>query len=738
MIKTIISGGQTGADMGGLLAAELVGIPRGGYCPGDFSDENGFNDEFIPRFGLVPKGSIKERTVYNVAESDATVIFAKNFDSPGTKMTIGICQKMDKPYYIVKSMKGLHAFLKSVHGTLNVAGNRESVYNGIQDRVRDFLSVSLMPDNGVFVFGSNSEGVHGAGAAKVAKEYFGAIQGVSSGLMGKSYAIVTKKDYRHNKSSTLEEIGESVDKFYDFAKNNKNMAFYVTELGCHLAGYHYTEIASLFKRFYEEELYNVVLPMRFRPNYFVDKMMMNSSIAGKYSTLDKVESKLIREYFEKEMEEKIGVSKDDHIEVLLPDGVKLCKNIERIVIGDHGPYIEISPSDLLVKTECFKGREYKHEEKYKNNIKYFDENPVGYNNVLLYNQVRGVTYADYKPGMYYVSPYDVVVKKIEKTICLINSDDDNGIIKKNTKKESNAEIDNKKAGDFVHLHVHSSNSLLDGLCEFPELFSKMKEIGQDTIAITDHGYLYGNYKFQKEADKNGITPIHGVEAYFVNDALDKKQRNNYHLVLLVMNEIGWKNLCHMMTAANRERFYYKPRIDEELLLKYNDGLICTSACYKSPISYHLTEEGYDPKRAEKNARFLQSVFGDRFYNEVMHIGIDKYDSICPRILELADKLNIRTVVTNDCHYVNREDASLQKTLVNINTDGGLDIESDQLYLKSRKEMIVDYVTKEMCDNTIEIANRCKFRLDFSGYKFPKFDIKKQDDYYLFLKEIGMS
>ena len=122
----------------------------------------------------------------------------------------------------------------------------------------------------------------------------------------------------------------------------------------------------------------------------------------------------------------------------------------------------------------------------------------------------------------------------------------------------------------------------------------------------------------------------------------------------------------------------------------------------------------------------------------MHIGIDKYDSICPRILELADKLNIRTVVTNDCHYVNREDASLQKTLVNINTDGGLDIESDQLYLKSRKEMIVDYVTKEMCDNTIEIANRCKFRLDFSGYKFPKFDIKKQDDYYLFLKEIGMS
>ena len=122
MINKIVSGGQTGADMGGLLAAELIGIPRGGYCPNNFSDENGFNDEFVPRFGLTPKGSLKERTVYNVAESDGTVIFSKNLESTGTKTTIGICEKLKRPYYIVKSLRGLRCFLSGFHGVLNVAG----------------------------------------------------------------------------------------------------------------------------------------------------------------------------------------------------------------------------------------------------------------------------------------------------------------------------------------------------------------------------------------------------------------------------------------------------------------------------------------------------------------------------------------------------------------------------------------------------------------------------------------
>lgn len=383
-----------------------------------------------------------------------------------------------------------------------------------------------MPENGIFVFGSNSEGVHGSGAAKVAKDYFGAVQGVSEGIMGRSYAIVTKKDFRHKKSSTLDEIKDGIDRFYDYAKSHRNLVFCVTELGCHLAGYHYTEIASLFKRFYEDELYNVILPVRFNPYYFVDKMMMNSSIAGQYGTLDDVESKLIREYFKNEYLNKFGFNVNEEIDAYIDDNKKLCSKVERVVVGDHGPYIEFKPENILVKTECVAGKEYKHDDKYSKTVKYFDENPVGFSNVLLYNQQRTVTYADYKAGMYYVSPYDLYsVKKIEKVKELYIDKQEKRLEEVATSisvKEDKCEKMEVAKGNFVHLHVHSSNSLLDGLCEFNELFSRMKEIGQTSIALTDHGYLYGNYKFQKEADKVGIKPIHGVEAYFANDALKKK------------------------------------------------------------------------------------------------------------------------------------------------------------------------------------------------------------------------
>ena len=191
----------------------------------------------------------------------------------------------------------------------------------------------------------------------------------------------------------------------------------------------------------------------------------------------------------------------------------------------------------------------------------------------------------------------------------------------------------------------------------------------------------------------------------------------------------------MMTLANRDRFYYKPRIDEELLGKYNEGLICTSACYKSPVSYHLTEDGYDPDRARNNALFLKNVFGDRFYNEVMHIGFPEYDDICNRILDLADDLKIKTTVSNDVHYIKKEDSVLQQLLMNIQTEGMLQSESNELYLKSRKEIITAYVTEEMADTTLEIADRCNFKLKFEGFKFPKFDITKQDDFKEFEREM---
>ena len=610
MVTKIISGGQTGADMGGLLAGELLHIPIGGTCPDFYVDENGFNPDFIPRFELKSGGNYRQRTEQNIIDSDLTLVFAKNIESAGSKLTIELCKKHGKPFHVVRTLLSLKSFIRNFNhwsnGILNIAGNRESVSPGICAKTRDFLISALMPENGYFVFGSNSNGIHGKGAAKTAKIFFGAKDGIARGLCGKSYAIVTKP-----RSSSLEEIKTEIDSFYSFAKANKEKLFFVTEIGCGLAGYHYTEIASLFDIFYRESLPNVFLPKRFTPNYFVSKMELNSSIAGETETLDEIEIELFKKYSE---------------------SVKI--------------------KEVSVKTE----------------------------------------------------------EKEEK-------------IKPDT-----------KAGDFVHLHVHSVNSILDGMCEFPDLFTRMKEIGQDCIALTDHGYLYGNYKFQKAAEEYEIKPIHGVEAYFVNNALTKDHLKSYHLVLLCMNEIGWKNLCYMMTMANRDRFYNRPRIDESLLREYNEGLICLSACYKSPVTFHLMEEGYDPDRARANALFFKETFGDRFYNEAMHIGWEDYDKYYPRVLELADDLKIKTVCTNDVHFVKRSDAKYQEMLTLINTKGKMTSSgSDEFYLKTRDEMIVDYITPEMCDRTLEIADRCNFNLNFSGYLFPEFKPETKKDYKEFLE-----
>lgn len=615
MVTKIISGGQTGADMGGLLAGELLHIPIGGTCPDFYVDENGFNPDFIPRFKLKSGGNYRQRTEQNIIDSDLTLVFAKNIESAGSKLTIELCKKHGKPFHVVRTLLSLKSFIRNFNhwsnGILNIAGNRESVSPGICAKTRDFLISVLMPENGYFVFGSNSNGIHGKGAAKTAKIFFGAKDGIARGLCGKSYAIVTKADFTKPRSSSLEEIKTEIDSFYSFAKANKEKLFFVTEIGCGLAGYHYTEIASLFDIFYRESLPNVFLPKRFTPNYFVSKMELNSSIAGETETLDEIEIELFKKYSE---------------------SVKI--------------------KEVSVKTE---------------------------------------------------------------------------------EKEEKIEPDTK-SGDFVHLHVHSVNSILDGMCEFPDLFTRMKEIGQDCIALTDHGYLYGNYKFQKAAEEYEIKPIHGVEAYFVNNALTKDHLKSYHLVLLCMNEIGWKNLCYMMTMANRDRFYNRPRIDESLLREYNEGLICLSACYKSPVTFHLMEEGYDPDRARANALFFKETFGDRFYNEAMHIGWEDYDKYYPRVLELADDLKIKTVCTNDVHFVKRSDAKYQEMLTLINTKGKMTSSgSDEFYLKTRDEMIVDYITPEMCDRTLEIADRCNFNLNFSGYLFPEFKPETKKDYKEFLE-----
>jgi len=190
--------------------------------------------------------------------------------------------------------------------------------------------------------------------------------------------------------------------------------------------------------------------------------------------------------------------------------------------------------------------------------------------------------------------------------------------------------------DFVHLHVHSQYSLLDGVPHPTEIVERIYEMGQPAVALTDHGYMHGLYKFQQACDDYGIKPIHGFEAYLVDDMTIRERVLTYHLVLLAMNETGWKNLIALNTLAGRDGFYYRPRMDFALLSKYTEGVIALSACYKSPVSYHFSVEGRNPDMARDNMRKLKSLFGDRFYNEVQQTGWDEYDNLVPEIIQLGE------------------------------------------------------------------------------------------------------
>ncbi|MCK9279239.1 MAG: PHP domain-containing protein [Melioribacteraceae bacterium] len=595
IIDKIISGGQSGGDRGGLEAGELLGLDVGGFAPSEFKTENGQCIELRDRFNLVEiDGDYKERTLKNVIESDGTAIFATNEKSVGTRYTINVCEKYNKPYILVKSKNQfLEWLINNNIKVLNVAGNRESISPGIQNRTRNFLVASLAQNNDIFVFGSNAGGKHGKGAALFARQFFGAKWNNPRGIQGRSYAIVTKKDWAVERSSTLEEIKSEIIDFLKYAVSHPENRFLVCEIGCKLAGYSTQEIGNLFSGEFVPS--NVYLPRS-----FIFKL------------------KNIKEIYPKKEE----VRKDAVIEVKKQEK----KTEEKIII----------PSD-----------------------------------------------------------------------------------------------------SFVHLHVHSSHSLLDGVADVDKLAKKAKEMGFKALALTDHGNMFGLYKFQKECIKNGIKPIHGIEAYYVDDATDKEQRSNYHIIILVMNDTGWKNVCQIVTNANREGFYYKPRTDRKNLQKYGEGLIILSGCYKSPVSFHFSQEGYDPKKAEENIKFFVDNFGDRFYNEVMCIDFPDYDKIVPEFISLANKYNVKSVVTNDCHYLNDGDHKLQNILLKIATGGKMEgFETAGLFMKTREQMIRNYITPEMADMTVEIANRIEFKLNFEGYKFPAFDISKEKDYNDFIKDVN--
>ncbi len=296
---------------------------------------------------------------------------------------------------------------------------------------------------------------------------------------------------------------------------------------------------------------------------------------------------------------------------------------------------------------------------------------------------------------------------------------------------------------FVHLHVHTEYSLLDGACRIGKLCSAAKELGQTALAITDHGNMYGAIDFWRECKKQGIKPIIGCEVYVApRSRFDKDSaydREYYHMVLLCKNEEGYKNLIKIVSCGFTEGFYVKPRIDDELLKKHSGGLVCLSACLAGEIPRKLLAGKYD--EAKEKALYYSNLFGkDNFYLELQNHGIEEQIKVIDGILQINKETNIPLVFTNDCHYVNRSDARTHSILLciqtnhTINDDDKMEFGTEEFYLKSEDEMrslLAD--VPSAFDNTAKIAKMCNLEFEFGKRKLPFFDVPNGEDHYEYFR-----
>ena len=291
---------------------------------------------------------------------------------------------------------------------------------------------------------------------------------------------------------------------------------------------------------------------------------------------------------------------------------------------------------------------------------------------------------------------------------------------------------------FTHLHIHSEYSLLDGMCRIPRLVARTKELGMDSLALTDHGVMYGAIEFYRLAKEAGIRPIIGCEVYVSQNGHSERisgERSNYHLVLLAKNQTGYRNLIQLVTRAHLEGFYYKPRIDKELLREFSAGLVALSACTSGEISQLILSGRIDD--AKKAALWYKETFGD-FYLEIQRFPIPEVEQINPVLIEMSRELNIPLVATNDVHYLNKEDASTHDLLLCIGTNSSvndtkrLKMAGDFFYLKSPEEMIEAYRDiPEAIENTHHIAEMCDLKLDFGRLHLPEIELppgKTPDEY----------
>ncbi|APH20660.1 DNA polymerase III subunit alpha [Clostridium botulinum] len=305
------------------------------------------------------------------------------------------------------------------------------------------------------------------------------------------------------------------------------------------------------------------------------------------------------------------------------------------------------------------------------------------------------------------------------------------------------QFDEKKP-EWVSLHQHTEYSLLDSSAKISDLIKRAKEFGMKSIAITDHGVMYGCVDFYKEAIKQGIKPIIGCEIYVASKSMYIKQQDKenetHHLVLLVKNEIGYKNLMEIVSKASVEGFYYKPRVDHEFLKDHSEGLIALSACLGGEVQANILKENL--KKAEEVALIYKDIFKEGFYLELQYHGMEEQLKVNETLVKMSKDLDIPLVATNDVHYIRKEDYKSHDILLCIQTGKTVEEEnrmrypSDQFYLKSPEEMYETFsYVPEALENTVKISEECNFDYNFHESKLPKFPLEEEVDPYEYLREI---
>ena len=304
--------------------------------------------------------------------------------------------------------------------------------------------------------------------------------------------------------------------------------------------------------------------------------------------------------------------------------------------------------------------------------------------------------------------------------------------------------------EFVHLHVHSEFSLLDGANRIKDLPVRAKELGMDAIALTDHGVMFGAVDFYKACKKEGVKPIIGCEVYVAPRTRFDKEANidnhYYHLILLAKNETGYKNLSNLVSLGFTEGFYYKPRIDYEILEKYHEGLICLSACLAGNVNREILNDNME--KAEEVALWHKKLFGKDYYLEIQPNGLPEQVMANQKLIELSKKLDIPLVATNDAHYLKKEDAYNHEVLLCIQTgkkmtdEDRMKMGSDEFYLKSPEEMSEYFKNvPEAIENTVKIAKECNVEFEFGNTKLPNYEVPKEfkthSEYFRKLSEDGL-